>query len=87
MVGGDFMNIKQFFDENTDLRLVFKYGVVLVGGIVLTVAGNYVASGMMKPEYAAYASLVLALLAEKFKVLDPAKPWPIVGAKPVKAKK
>jgi hypothetical protein len=72
------MGIKEYFDGHTDQRLLCKYAFLCAGGIVLAYATADIAQ--VPPEYYAFATMALAYLNEKFKLLNPLEPWPIVGA-------
>lgn len=74
------MGIKEWFDAHEDWRLVFKYAVYFGVGFGLAYGSAAVAKGLVPESYIPYIVLVLALVGEKYKFLDPSKPWPVVGA-------
>jgi hypothetical protein len=75
----DLSFIRTWFDAHPNVRLVVKYGVLGVIGGILYVAGNDVTA--IPADWAPIFTSVLAILNEKYKLLTPFEPWPLIGAK------
>ena len=80
------MSVKDYFDQHTDQRLLVKYVLLGIGGGVLTYAAAYVASGTLPVEYVVLATTLVSYCNEKFKLLSPLEPWPVLGAQGKKKK-
>jgi hypothetical protein len=70
--------IKLWFDAHPNIRIVFKY--LVIGGIggILYVAGNLITQ--LPAEWFGVASLIVSALNEKYKLLSPLEPWPVIGS-------
>jgi hypothetical protein len=78
--GGNMGNIKQYFDEHPDQRMLFKYGVIYGASLAAAFLGYKLSQGAFTGELLMLIPVVIAYLNEKVKPLDPSKPWPIVGS-------
>lgn len=74
------MGIREYFDSHPDQRMLVKYGVICIGGVILTYAGSALAGGQVPVEYVAFYTAALAWFSDKFKLLNPLEPWPVIGA-------
>lgn len=72
------MEIKKWFDKHPNLRVVFKQVVIGAIGAVIYLTGTYLVK--LGPEWFGIATLALNALNERYKLLSPFEPWPVVGA-------
>jgi hypothetical protein len=85
--GGNSMGIREWFETDTlhrDLRSLVKHGIILGISWGVTYAAALVSNGLVSQEHIPFVMVVLSVINDKLKLIDPDKPWPIVGAAPPK---
>lgn len=71
-------DIRSWFNAHPNWRVAFKQVTLGICGAALYLAGTYVAK--LGPEWFGIATLALNALNDRYKLLSPFEPWPVVGA-------
>ena len=72
--------LEAYFLQHPKQLVAFKYGVVYGLGFLVTYAGALVTNGLISQNWVPIAAIVIGVIEDHLKLLDPKKKWPGVGA-------